>query len=101
MKTVLKYFPQGLVYVAPVFVTIYVLVKAFILLDNILPLNIPGLGLLLIFAFVTGIGMVARHLISDKLVEVFELHLKGPLSQYYLHGCKGLDAGLCREEKRL
>lgn len=76
MKTVLKYFIQGLIYVVPVTVTIYIIREAFLILDGLIPLNIPGLGLLLVLIFITVIGVVARHLISDKIMDLFEGYIK-------------------------
>ena len=42
-KSVLKYFFQGLLYTVPFAVTIYVIWAVFVMLDNLIPLEIPGL----------------------------------------------------------
>lgn len=76
MKGLLKYFFQGLIYVVPVSVTIYVIWISFDYVDSLIPLNVPGLGLLLILAFITVIGVVANHLISDRILAAFEGYLK-------------------------
>ncbi len=68
-KKIIKYFLQGLLYSVPLVVTIYFIWQVFIWLDGLIPFDIPGLGLLLIFGVITLIGVVGQHLISDKLKE--------------------------------
>ncbi len=76
MKSVVKYFLQGLLYVVPISVTLYVIWEVFTLLDSLIPIDIPGLGVLLIFVFITVMGVVGRHLISDTIVDFFEGYIK-------------------------
>lgn len=76
MKGLLKYFFQGLIYVVPVSVTIYIIWISFDYVDSLIPVNVPGLGLLLILIFITVIGVVANHLISDRILLLFEGYLK-------------------------
>lgn len=76
MKTLLKYFVQGLIYVVPISVTVYIIWEIFTLIDNLLPIDVPGLGLVIILLFITVVGVVANHLISDKLLGMFEGYLK-------------------------
>lgn len=60
-KTLIKYFLQGLFYIVPTAVTIYVISYLVVMLDNIIPLEIPGLGILLILLTVTVIGFLGSH----------------------------------------
>lgn len=76
MKSLIKYFLQGLLYVVPITVTLYVIYEAFVIVDGLIPIQIPGLGLLIIIIFVTVMGVVGRHLISDKITNLFEGTLK-------------------------
>ena len=48
MKKLLGYFLQGLLYLVPISVTIYIVVEAVVFVDGIIPVEIPGLGLLTI-----------------------------------------------------
>ena len=60
MKKLVNYFLQGLLFVVPIAVTLYVVINAVIWLDNLLPVKVPiavpgansiylpGLGILLI-----------------------------------------------------
>ena len=76
MKSLIKYFLQGLLYVVPITVTLYVIYEAFVMIDGIIPIEIPGLGVLTVIIFVTVMGVVGRHLISDKITDLFESTLK-------------------------
>jgi len=80
IRTVIKYFLQGLVVVAPIAITIYVLVNIFLALDNLVPLKYPGLGIIALLAAITVIGFGANYLISDRLQTWFNRQIrKAPL----------------------
>lgn len=76
MKNIVTYFLKGLLYVVPIGVTIYIIYETFIILDELIPIDIPGLGILLIFVFITCVGVLGSHLVSDKLIRAFENSLK-------------------------
>lgn len=65
LKGLIKYFLQGLFYIVPIAVTIYVLFYLVITIDGILQLDIPGLGIIIIFLFVLVVG----YLISNYLID--------------------------------
>ena len=48
MKKVMNYFFQGLLYIVPIVVTLYVVLWTFRKIDGILPFQFPGLGLIVI-----------------------------------------------------
>ncbi len=80
MKKLASLFLQGLLYVVPVFVTIYVLYKAVCYADSLIysvPIlsftkAIPGAGLLLIVILVTLIGYLGRLFITAPVSALFE-----------------------------
>ncbi len=76
MKSIIRYFLQGLLYTVPLAVTIYVIWSVFVMLDGLLPIDIPGLGILFIFLFITAMGVLGSHLISDRLILIFEGWIK-------------------------
>jgi uncharacterized membrane protein len=61
VKTLIKYFLQGLFYIVPTAVTIYVIYYLVVMLDSLIPLEIPGLGILVILITVTVIGFLGSH----------------------------------------
>ncbi len=100
MKSVFKYFLQGLLYVVPISVTVYVIYEVFILLDELIPIDIPGLGILLIFVFITGIGILGNHLISDRIGNYLESVLKRiPLINLIYTSVKDLLSAFVGEKK--
>lgn len=78
MKTVIRYFFQGLVFIAPIFVTIYILVVLFGLIDGLLEdqifeylgLRVPGLGVLLVVGLLIITGILTRTLVVRSLINV-------------------------------
>ncbi len=64
MKTLAKYFLQGLLYITPIAVTIYVLYWVFMKLDSIFNFYYPGVGILIVLLVVTAIGVVGSQLIK-------------------------------------
>ena len=53
MKKFINYFLQGLLYIVPITVTLYVVVWTFQKIDGILPFQFPGLGLIIIISLIT------------------------------------------------
>lgn len=76
MKKVLRYFLQGLLVVAPIGITLYVLIQLFILLDSLNPYNVPGLGLLLTLAAITLVGFITKNFINDKIMSWVDSQIK-------------------------
>ena len=80
MKRLLNYFLQGLLYIVPISVTLYVVYWGFIKVDGILPFKFPGLGLIVIFLLITIIGYIGSLLIKSPFSSFFQKVLeKAPL----------------------
>lgn len=74
LKVLFKYFLQGLFYVVPIAVTIYVIFYLIVLMDGLLQLDIPGLGILIILIGVTVIGFLGTFFLGylkpfDRAIE--------------------------------
>ena len=69
MKKLINYFLQGLLFIVPVAVTVYVLYGLIHWMDNLLPflsnLNIPGLGLIALFLVVTIAGYIGSRFVRN------------------------------------
>ena len=76
MKTLVKYFFQGLLYITPIAVTAYSLYWIFIKLDTIFNLPYPGIGILLILLFVTLTGLIGSLLIQLPFVGLIDNQLE-------------------------
>ena len=72
MKKFINYFLQGLLYIVPLTVTMYVVVWTFKKIDGILPFQFPGLGLIIIIALITIIGFVGSAVIASPINSFFQ-----------------------------
>jgi uncharacterized membrane protein len=71
LKKIANFFFQGLLLIAPISITIFVIFKLFEFIDGLLPLRIPGLGLLIILGSITFIGMVGSYIIRTPFAILF------------------------------
>lgn len=88
LKNIVQYFFQGIIIIAPIGITLYVVIWLFNIIDNILPdilhsffptaapgsslRNIPGLGFVLVVISVTLIGWISSSFIVSRIVEVLD-----------------------------
>ncbi|NUM30754.1 MAG: DUF502 domain-containing protein [Bacteroidetes bacterium] len=72
LSAIVGYFLKGLIFIAPIVLTFYIIKWLFESLDKILPMTIPGLGILIILISVTIIGYLGSKLISQPLFNWFE-----------------------------
>ncbi len=101
MKRLLRFFLQGLVFVVPVALTAFILVTGLRAVDGWLGLPFPGLGVAVIAAAVTLIGMLGSNFLTRGLLQVIERILqKLPLVRM-LHGSvKDLLSAFVGEKRR-
>ncbi len=73
-RTLLRYFVQGVLILAPIAVTGYLLFWLFEMIDGILRpyFNIAGIGFILIIAFVILIGWVSSNFLMGSLINFFD-----------------------------
>ena len=75
MKKIINYFLQGILYTAPIGVTLYIIYAVFgfmdglldELLESLLNVQIPGLGLVIIFLFLVVIGIIGESIIARPI----------------------------------
>ena len=72
MSRLLNYFFRGLVFVAPVALTVYVAWWVFHGIDSWLGVPIPGVGFVLTIALITLTGFLASNLITRGVLGVVE-----------------------------
>ncbi|PCJ24495.1 MAG: hypothetical protein COA97_09590 [Flavobacteriales bacterium] len=100
MKKVLSYFLQGLLYIVPIAVTIYIVVEAIVIVDGMVPVNLPGLGLLIILVVVTGVGFLGGTLIVRRMLRLEKLLNKVPLLKIIYTSVKDLLSAFVGKKKR-
>jgi uncharacterized membrane protein len=91
MKYLIKYFLQGLAYTVPTALTIFVLYKLFVVADELIPMEIPGLGIVVLLIVVTSVGFLGSFFISLPLFSFLEnLLYKTPLIKIIYTSVKDL-----------
>ena len=87
MKVLLKYFLNGVLVLSPLLLTIFIVSKVLVAWDTtagkVIPIQIPGLPLLISILVIIAIGFVASWWLSLKLLGFFEYLLnKVPVVQF-------------------
>lgn len=113
MKKILNYFLQGLLFVVPITITIWVMVKSILWIDSLLPfqvpikipgvtsLEIPGLGLLTIFTGIALVGFISARYIRNPLFSYLERVIeRAPLVKLIYSSVKDLVEAFVGEKKR-
>ena len=77
MKTLAKYFFQGLLVLVPVAGTIALVVWVLTTLDELYPLPIPGLGIALTLLVILVVGALTSNVVGEKVVGWIEGAIKG------------------------
>jgi uncharacterized membrane protein len=100
-KSILKYFLQGLVLIAPITITIYILYEVFKMVDGILPIKIPGLGLLAILIIITLVGIIGSTIIAKPILAYYNrLFEKIPIIKILYTSIKDLMSAFVGQKKK-
>lgn len=100
MKHFTGYFFQGLIVLAPIAASIYILYIIFKKVDGLLKLPIPGVGLLITVAAVTFIGFLASNFVTKKFFGYLERLLsKLPLVKILYSSIKDLIGAFVGDKK--
>lgn len=71
-RRLLNYFLKGLLFVLPVAISVYVIYQTVVKIDSLIPINVPGLGFIIIIVGVTIIGYFGSGLLSKPLFDLFD-----------------------------
>lgn len=100
-KRIFGYFLRGLLFVVPFFLTGYIIVLTVQFLDNIIPVNIPGLGILVMLVFVTLVGYLTSIFITKSIFEELEkIVFKIPLVNILYTSIKDLMSAFVGDKKK-
>jgi uncharacterized membrane protein len=72
MKRLANYFFQGLVYLAPIAITLWIFYATFRAIDGLLHLPIPGAGFVILILLTTGFGFLLSNYLSRRMLTWFE-----------------------------
>jgi len=109
MKKLVNYLLQGVLYIAPLGLTAYIIYGAFTLVDGLsqkllakfFDIEIPGLGLLSLLIFLIFIGFLGRTIIAQPLKKVFKQIIdKVPLLNFIYFAFNDLFSAFVGKEKK-
>ena len=72
MRRIVGYFLRGLVFIAPVAITIYICVVIFQTIDGWLGFSIPGIGFALTIVLITLVGFVGSTFLARSFLGLFD-----------------------------
>lgn len=72
LKRLSNYFMQGLIFLAPISLTIYVFYQVFTKVDGLLRLPYPGVGFLVTITGVTLLGFLTSNFLTRSLFHIFD-----------------------------
>lgn len=100
-KKLLYFFLKGLLILVPLVFTVYLLLVTLSWVDNLVPANIPGLGIVLILAITISVGYLASSFITQPVFDyIEELISKAPLIGIIYSSIKDLLAAFVGDQKK-
>ncbi|SIS80323.1 DUF502 domain-containing protein [Belliella pelovolcani] len=100
-KRVITFFLRGLLFVVPIALTIYVIILILNFLDGIIPIPVPGFGILIMLGFITFVGYLASLFITKPLFDLFERWVfKIPLVNILYTSIKDLMSAFVGDKKK-
>ncbi len=100
-KRFIKYFFRGLLFVVPIALTIYVVILIINFLDGIIPIPVPGLGIVIMIGFIIFVGYLAGLFITKPLFDEFEKWIiKIPLVNILYTSIKDLMSAFVGDKKK-
>ncbi len=109
MKKLANYLLQGLLYIAPLSITAFIIYSVFTFLDGLsqkllvqfFDINIPGLGVLTLLVFLIFVGILGRTIIARPLKLVFKKIIDSiPLLKFIYSAFNDLFSAFVGKEKK-
>lgn len=100
MGRLTRYFLEGLLFLAPVVATIYVVYFVFVKVDGIFKFSVPGFGFLATILIITLIGFIASNFLTRKIVGIVDhLFRRLPLVKMIYTSVKDLIGAFVGDKK--
>ncbi len=105
----INYFFKGLLFLAPVAITLWAIIQLFNLIDGLLQgvidkyigMHIPGLGLIILLSLITFIGFIGSTIIFKPIITYFDkLLARAPLIKIIYTAVKDLVSAFVGQKKR-
>jgi uncharacterized membrane protein len=72
MKRLIGYFVRGCLVLAPLAATVYIIYIGFTTIDQLLGIEVPGLGFIITLGLITLVGFLASSMLGGSIVEMTE-----------------------------
>ncbi len=97
----LAYFGRGLLAIAPIGLTIYMLYSVFVWVDGLVPIAIPGIGFLVMAGIILASGVLISTVIPQSFAALFEGSVRHlPLVSLIYFSIKDLIAAFVGDKKK-
>lgn len=109
MKKLINYLLQGILYIAPLGITAYIIYAVFMFMDslsqklivNFFDVKIPGLGILSLLLFLIIVGFIGRTIIAEPLKILFKKIIdRIPLLKFIYTALNDLFSAFVGKEKK-
>jgi len=109
MKKLINYLLQGILYIAPLGITAYIIYAIFMFMDglsqkliaNFFDVKIPGLGILSLLLFLIVVGFIGRTIIAEPLKILFKKIIdRIPLLKFIYTALNDLFSAFVGKEKK-
>jgi uncharacterized membrane protein len=100
LRKLVGYFLRGALVTAPLGLTLYLVLTVLTTLDRVLPVGIPGLGLLITLVLITAIGAFTSNVVGRSVLESTERFMsKVPLVKLVYNSIKDLIGAFVGDRK--
>jgi uncharacterized membrane protein len=101
MKTITRYFFEGLIVILPTAATIYFVYLIFIKIDGLFNFTIPGIGFLLTLGLILIVGFIASNIFTKGLTNLLErIFSRLPLVKLIYNSIKDLIEAFVGDKKK-
>ncbi|UMB60548.1 DUF502 domain-containing protein [Lutibacter sp. A80] len=109
MKKLINYLLQGILYIAPLGITAYIIYAIFMFMDglsqqliaNFFDIKVPGLGVLSLLLFLVIVGFIGRTIIAEPLKIIFKKIINRiPLLKFIYTALNDLFSAFVGKEKK-
>lgn len=99
-QKIVGYFLQGVLLTVPVAATLYVVYRLFNFIDGIIPVDVPGLGILTLLVTLTLLGMLGNTIIAQPIMSYFSRLLdKAPMIKSIYSTVKDITSAFVGKKK--
>lgn len=101
LRLFLGYFLKGILYTVPLAIVIYAIVVGFIYIDSLMPVEVPGLGVVVLIALITVAGFLGSTLLGRFFRSYFTKIIdRAPILKSIYNPIKDVFSGLIGSKKK-